>query len=128
MSRSSWIRKPTRLAIFFRDGFRCVWCLGETDLGLDHLVPGGNHDPKNLVAACHMCNSRRRNMPLPQWYEKLRAEGKDTKQIRLRVYRARHRPINRDLGLLAHRAKLTLDQLRALWPRTRRVVYVPMPF
>jgi len=63
---SKWISRPTRLAIYLRDGMACVYC-GNTvedgaSLTLDHLTPyreeGVNHHT-NLVTACHRCNSSR---------------------------------------------------------------------
>lgn len=70
---SAWIRITKRKAIYLRDGSRCAYC-GCTEgdnaqgkyvaLTLDHIVPlsaGGTHDPKNLLTACHPCNSRRRD-------------------------------------------------------------------
>ena len=66
---SGWIRPMKRLAIYIRDGERCVYCgriPGEgpqTDLTLDHIVPrrdGGTNDPRNLLTACRMCNCSRR--------------------------------------------------------------------
>ena len=62
------IRPTTRLAIYLRDGFICVWCgrdLHRSDpfgITLDHLVPhdlGGSNSPSNLVTACRSCNCRR---------------------------------------------------------------------
>ena len=74
---SNWIVKSRRLAIYVRDGFRCVYCDADlrgasaAEMGLDHLddlVPGGghagaNHASNNLVTACRACNSARGNKP-----------------------------------------------------------------
>ncbi len=66
------VRKDKRLAIYLRDGFRCVWCgvdLHSADpfnVTLDHLVPrktGGN-GWRNLVTACRSCNCSRQD---EQW-------------------------------------------------------------
>jgi len=52
-----------RPAIFERDGGRCFYCrraLTEGDSGLDHVEPQvakGNNSYRNVVAACHACNS-----------------------------------------------------------------------
>lgn len=63
---SHWISKPRRHAIYARDNNRCVYCLsaaqGAHPLTLDHLSPrikGGGHESRNLVTACHRCNSAR---------------------------------------------------------------------
>lgn len=63
-----WIRYPKRLAIYARDGFRCVYCLMDLTAvapmmrTLDHVTPrscnGSNHE-RNLVTACKPCNSAR---------------------------------------------------------------------
>lgn len=67
-SSSSWIRKTTRWAIYFRDGFNCVWCRSVSismaceELTLDHVVPrseGGSNRPGNLVSCCRRCNFAR---------------------------------------------------------------------
>jgi hypothetical protein len=66
-----WIRVEKRLAIYLRDGFRCVYCMTDLhgadprDVALDHLTPkadGGTNDATNLVTACRSCNSRRQDM------------------------------------------------------------------
>lgn len=70
---SKWITPMLRLAIYHRDGFRCVYCRkprlknysGE-NLSLDHVVPrsaGGTDDPTNLVTCCRSCNSSRQRRP-----------------------------------------------------------------
>lgn len=127
MSRaSSFIRPARRLAIYFRDGFRCVYCRADAahgaELTLDHLHSSTDHATANLVTCCHKCNSARRALPLAKWYVVLRTRGIDTRAVRLRLYRARRRPINGDLGLLAARLApgLAVGRLAELWPRTRR--------
>jgi 5-methylcytosine-specific restriction endonuclease McrA len=51
-----------RLAILYRDCWRCHWCGGRADQ-VDHVVPvsagGARRDPRNLVASCKRCNVRR---------------------------------------------------------------------
>ena len=63
---SKWCRPSTRLAIYIRDGFACVYCGATveegTQLTLDHVKPvskGGDNAPTNLVTACIRCNSSR---------------------------------------------------------------------
>ena len=61
---SNWIRRSTRLAIYDRDGFACVYCGAGAEhegveLGLDHVKPrelGGGNAPSNLVTCCGHCN------------------------------------------------------------------------
>lgn len=56
-----------RPAIFEREGGRCFYCkrtLSDGDYGLDHVKPqiaGGNNGYRNIVAACHSCNSSKGN-------------------------------------------------------------------
>ena len=58
------IPNDLRYSILMRDKFRCVYC-GSTpenrQLHVDHVVSledgGPRTDPKNLVTACHACNS-----------------------------------------------------------------------
>lgn len=70
------IRKTTRLAIYLRDDFRCVYCLRNMtnaapfDLTLDHVTAhadGGSNDPSNLVTACRACNCARQDQPLARF-------------------------------------------------------------
>ena len=69
-----WCRPSTRLAIYLRDRFQCVYCLRDLhgadprDVTLDHVVTGhADHRPANLVTACRSCNSRRQDTPLTRF-------------------------------------------------------------
>src|SRR5262245_456091 len=72
---TKWCRKDKRLALYLRDGMRCVFC--NTDLtdspdqrSLDHLVcrsKGGSNDPRNLATSCISCNCARQDRPLAQF-------------------------------------------------------------
>lgn len=68
-----WIRPEKRLAIYLRDGFRCLLCwrdlAGETpwQVTLDHVVAiarGGSNEPSNLYTCCRSCNSSRQDSPI----------------------------------------------------------------
>jgi 5-methylcytosine-specific restriction endonuclease McrA len=70
MSRpANFVSKKIRLAIYRRDGYKCIYCLRSLKsddilLSLDHILPeslGGKHDTHNLVTCCHSCNSKRGN-------------------------------------------------------------------
>jgi hypothetical protein len=69
----NWCRKDKRLAIYLRDGLKCVYCqatLEDAPLSLDHLVPrsdGGSNESGNLVTCCCECNRRRGVTPLTIW-------------------------------------------------------------
>jgi 5-methylcytosine-specific restriction endonuclease McrA len=74
--KGCWIRPAARLAIYLRDGFRCIYCLSDLhgvdprDITLDHLTPksdGGSNDPSNLTTACRSCNCRRQDTPLERF-------------------------------------------------------------
>jgi 5-methylcytosine-specific restriction endonuclease McrA len=58
-----WIRDKKRRRIYWRDGFRCVWCQrSDAVLCLDHVLPrakGGSNDAGNLVTSCLACNEAR---------------------------------------------------------------------
>lgn len=67
-----WIVVERRLALYMRDGFRCLWC--DADLStaepfavtLDHIrrrVDGGTNKNQNLFTACRTCNSKRCHQP-----------------------------------------------------------------
>lgn len=106
---SKWIRREKRVAIYIRDGFRCMYC-GEDlrdakphQMGLDHLEPQneckrrGNktrsgksmHHESNLVTACATCNCSRQDMPLHRF-----AAPGAIKRIRRNV----RRKLNMDLA------------------------------
>ena len=57
--------KFSRVNVFTRDGFRCMYC-GESkkmpELNYDHVTPrvqGGRTVWENIVASCYPCNSRK---------------------------------------------------------------------
>ncbi len=57
----------SRLNVFMRDGFRCMYCGDEypaRELTFDHVVPrsqGGRTEWSNILSACGGCNSRKGN-------------------------------------------------------------------
>lgn len=56
------IPQRLRMAIYRRDGFKCVHCGAEDDLTIDHIYPwsrGGTDQPDNLQTLCAACNSRK---------------------------------------------------------------------
>ncbi len=70
------LRKDLRLAIYLRDGFRCLFCCRDlhgahpTDITLDHIKcesDGGSNDASNLVTACRSCNCSRQDKPLARF-------------------------------------------------------------
>ena len=65
---SGWER--TRLAVFDRDGYRCVYCGAHNiDFHADHVIPvsrGGQSELDNLVTACRFCNLSKGNRAAPR--------------------------------------------------------------
>ena len=56
-------RSLSRRAVFVRDGHSCQYC-GNRAETMDHVVPrsrGGTHTWENVVAACRLCNARKRD-------------------------------------------------------------------
>ena len=54
--------RPTRQAIFRRDGHACQYCGAKANLTLDHVLPrarGGKDTWENLVTACVRCNNKK---------------------------------------------------------------------
>jgi 5-methylcytosine-specific restriction endonuclease McrA len=83
------------MAIYARDNFDCVYCVGVfprrldgRGLQLDHVKPrkaGGKSTARNLVTACARCNSRKQARPLDdETHERVK------KQLR--------KPVDRRLG------------------------------
>jgi len=73
MRPGRWIRKDLRIAIYLRDGLRCLYCgrrLSAIECTLDHVVPehlGGDHSSRNLVTACGRCNKGKRRKLLKEF-------------------------------------------------------------
>lgn len=109
---SKWCRKTTRLALYHRDGFACVYCLAVAEDGsyltLDHIKPcelGGTNAPSNLVTCCLSCNSAKQDATTREWFTALRDRGVDTTLIASRIRRQTARKLDRAMGrqLLAAR-------------------------
>jgi len=89
-----WIRAATRLAIYIRDGFTCLYCGAKFNkrgfnLTLDHVVPhvkGGSNKPTNLITACRSCNSARQSKSVAKFA---------TVAARKRIRNARRRKLTR---------------------------------
>ena len=63
-----WIERSTRLAIYLRDGNKCLRCETTEDLSLDHFDPSNRSNaPTNLVTLCQTCNSSRRASDPDEW-------------------------------------------------------------
>lgn len=102
---SKWLRRSTRMSLYVRDGWCCVYCGAASDDGaaltIDHVRPcelGGDNDPSNLVTACLSCNSAKRDLPMRAWFARLRDQGVDTSQIALRIRRQMARKLDRSEG------------------------------
>lgn len=82
-SRAVWINEQTiqllynpflfrkyRKIALKRDRYTCLWC-GQPATTVDHLIPsskGGSDLPRNLIASCGECNSRRGNRPAWEYF------------------------------------------------------------
>ena len=103
---SKWIRKSTRLAIYYRDGFCCVYCgaAGESSgvgLTLDHIAAqelGGSSDPSNLVTACLSCNSAKQHLTMRGWLKRMRSKGINTERVARRIRALVSKKLNRVEG------------------------------
>lgn len=112
---SNWIRRSTRLAIYHRDGFCCVYCGAaaedlETALTLDHLVAcelGGTNRPGNLVTSCRSCNSAKGALTRRGWLARLAQRGIDTARVARRIRALVRRPLDRTEGRRLERVRDT---------------------
>ena len=89
---SKWLRRTTRLRIYMRDGWCCVWCCCKVErpvlpedgipvgggiirqASIDHVVPrsrGGSNSPDNLITCCATCNAKRNDLSVPAFAEVL---------------------------------------------------------
>lgn len=114
-----WIRPAKRLSIYLRDGMACVWCGATVEdgasLGLDHVRPqskGGSNEARNLLTACHRCNSSRGSRSLPEFARAVAAylnHGITPEIILAHIKACRRRalPTNEAKTLLARRGSVT---------------------
>jgi 5-methylcytosine-specific restriction endonuclease McrA len=73
--------KKLREKVLIRDGYICYYC-GQEANTVDHIVPvskGGISAEENMIAACHRCNSGKRDRIAPGSF--LRERGKPTTPI-----------------------------------------------
>ena len=95
---SSWIRATTRIRIYARDRYRCVYCgrsvrasSAPTDsraATLDHVLPreaGGSNHPSNVVTCCLSCNSSKQEMELNRWMTSKGLTDDEKRQVRHQV-------------------------------------------
>lgn len=110
---SNWIRRSTRLAIYHRDGHRCVYCgckvrpgrgtKGQWAATLDHVLAvelGGRNDPSNLVTCCKSCNAAKNSLSVRKFFRTLAAKGTDTTKVAARVRTATSTPLTPELRKL----------------------------
>lgn len=60
--RRQTIPQPVRVAVWQRDGGRCVECESQDKLEFDHIIPvamGGANSERNLQLLCENCNRRK---------------------------------------------------------------------
>ncbi len=102
------VPEALRLRVLRRDGGRCVYCR-RRGASVDHITPESwyaerivrdpvePHDPVNLVAACALCNSTKRDMDLAVFALYLtRRYGADPHLMLARVEAARSKPLPSD--------------------------------
>lgn len=110
---SNWIRRSTRLAIYHRDGHRCVYCgckvkpgrgtNGTAAAHLDHVLAcdlGGSSKPENLVTSCRKCNDAKASHTVRGFLKTLRARGVDVVSLARRVRKALKTPLTPALRAL----------------------------
>lgn len=113
-----WIRWTTRLSLYHRDGFRCVWCgcavyrgRGHRVATLDHLVTRyevGRNTTGNLATACHTCNTERGKRTLGEWLALLSREDGEygvLSEVITRMTHAMNGTIDRRVGRAMCRKK-----------------------
>lgn len=61
--------KISRLKIYQRDGYKCVYCGTHKKLTIDHVIPkskGGKNTWENMATCCSDCNSKKGNKTLQE--------------------------------------------------------------
>lgn len=87
---SNWIRRDKRVAIYVRDGFKCVYCGSSESLSLDHIKAvskGGINCHRNLATSCISCNSSKKAKNNVQWFRILRSRGVDTSKVQWKLHK-----------------------------------------
>jgi len=54
--------RASRLRVYKRDGYECVYCGSKKELTVDHVIPkskGGGNEWTNLVTSCFKCNLKK---------------------------------------------------------------------
>jgi len=99
---SSWMRPDIRKAVYYRDGYRCVYCGKGVEHGvkltLDHVrarYRGGNNKPENSITCCIGCNSAKQDMTMSSWFRFLREKGVNTDGLRARIRRLTRTPLDK---------------------------------
>jgi HNH endonuclease len=88
-----WIRDDKRLAIWLRDGLKCVYCQSTavpTDACVEHVHAferGGSNHQSNLVTSCQRCNSRKGDLPLRRFARRIGGDVEGMDEIVARVAR-----------------------------------------
>lgn len=95
---AKWCRRSTRLAVYDRDGYQCVYCgcaCGPAAAQLDHVLArenGGGNESSNLVTCCEDCNRSKGVKPLEHW-------GRVDEIERVKVQTAKPLDIHRAVAL-----------------------------
>lgn len=69
--------KPSKIALYKRDGYKCQYCGSTRSLTIDHVLPkskGGGDTWENLVTCCCSCNVKKSNILLEQTGMKLKSK------------------------------------------------------
>lgn len=109
---AKWIRRTTRLAVYARDCWCCVYCGAGAEqrdvaLTIDHVVPvtrGGTNHARNLVTCCKECNDSKGNLRLRTWARRW-WEPEGVELLVARVRAAQRRVVPRSTGRVAHRRR-----------------------
>lgn len=113
---SNWLHRPTRLALYARDDWRCVYCGRKVYTGkgkplassrwaatLDHVLSqelGGATEARNLVTCCCVCNSIKGCKPLAVFVRDLKLFHRRTYKpgVAGRIRAALRKPLDRAEG------------------------------
>jgi hypothetical protein len=101
--RAVWINEETiqlmydpfsfpdyRKTALHRDNYTCLWC-GEPATTVDHIVPsskGGPDLPRNLLASCVECNTRRGNRSAFAYLTERANSAPDSSKLLARIIQA----------------------------------------
>lgn len=103
---SNWLPKPTRFALYHRDGFACQYCGAEKSetvkITIDHYIAvsvGGSDKASNLLTVCGSCNSSKCDRDIAEFLVSLKKRGVDVSGLLPRIEKQLKKELDKAEGI-----------------------------